>query len=149
MSETKKKDSNELLNILMILIGIVFIFTAVMSFLAWAGLVVPSWLADFATDPDLQAALTFFGTQGLIQGVLGFWAIVSGIGMFGEQEWAMGQGLVVLSIMAVTSVSPIIGWLTNLGSFDAGYWPNYVIIVAFILGVVGFFWLVFTRKRYD
>jgi hypothetical protein len=149
MSETKKKDSNELLNFLLIIIGIIFIFTAVMSFLAWAGVVVPAWLADFATNPDLEASLAFFGTQGLIQAVLGFWAIVSGIGMFGEQEWAMGQALVVLSIMAVTSISPIIGWLTVPTSFDIAYWPNYIIIVAFILGIVGFFWLLFTRKRYD
>ncbi|MFW9950211.1 MAG: hypothetical protein ACFFKA_08810 [Candidatus Thorarchaeota archaeon] len=151
MSEPKKKDSNELLNILLILVGIVFLFVAVMSFLAWAGLsgFVPAWLSDFATDPDLAAALTILGSQGLIQGVLGFWAIVSGIGMFREEEWAMGQALVVLSIMAVTSVSPIIGWIVNPSSFDVAYWVNYVIIVAFILGVVGFFWLLFTRKRYD
>ena len=146
MSEPKKKDSNELLNILLILIGIVFLFLAVMQFLAWAGIIVPAWISSLATQAE---ALTFFGTQGLISAVLGFWAIVSGIGMFGEEEWAMGQALVVLSIMAVTSVSPIIGWITTPASFDAGYWPNYVTIVAFILGVVGFFWLLFTRKRYD
>ncbi|TFG03004.1 MAG: hypothetical protein EU542_03575 [Promethearchaeota archaeon] len=150
MSEMEKtKDSNELLNILLILIGIVFLFVAVMQFLAWAGIVVPSWLAGFAGDPDLAAALTFFGSQGLISAILGFWAIVAGIGMFGEEEWAMGQGLVVLSIMAVTSISPIIGWIANPASFDVGYWPNYVTIVAFVLGVLGFIWLLFTRRRYD
>lgn len=149
MSEVKKKDSNELLNILLIVIGIVFLFVAVMQFLAWAGIVVPTWLSDFATDPDLASALTFFGAQGLISAILGFWAIVSGIGMFGEEEWAMGQGLVVLSIMAVTSISPIIGWISNPASFDVVYWPNYITIVAFVLGILGFFWLLFTRKRYD
>jgi hypothetical protein len=69
--------------------------------------------------------------------------------MFGEQEWAMGQALVVLSIMAMTSVSPIIGWIANPASFDAAYWPNYITIGAFVIGVLGFFWLLFTRKRYD
>ena len=149
MSETKKKDSNELLNILLILIGLVFLFKSVMDFLAWAGIVVPSWLSSFATDPNLAAALTFFGSQGLLSAVLGFWCIVGGLGMFREQEWALGISLVVLSIMAITSVSSIIGWISNPASFDAAYWPNYVIIVAFILGVLGFFWLLFTRKRYD
>jgi hypothetical protein len=147
MSEVKKKDSNELLNILLILIGIVFLFMAVMQFLAWAGIIVPAWISDLASEAE--ATLTFFGAQGLISAVLGFWAIISGIGMFGEEEWAMGQALVVLSIMAVTSISPIIGWITTPASFDVGYWPNYVTIVAFILGIVGFFWLLFTRKRYD
>ncbi|MHA1797284.1 MAG: hypothetical protein ACTSVY_02450 [Candidatus Helarchaeota archaeon] len=149
MSETKKKDSNELLNILLILIGLVFLFKSVMDFLAWAGIVVPGWLSSFASDPNLAAALTFFGSQGLLSAVLGFWCIVGGLGMFKEQEWALGISLVVLSIMAITSVSSIIGWISNPTSFDAAYWPNYVIIVAFILGVLGFFWLLFTRKRYD
>ncbi|MHA1195272.1 MAG: hypothetical protein ACTSRH_05825 [Promethearchaeota archaeon] len=149
MSETKKKDSNELLNILLILIGLIFLFKSVMDFLAWAGIVVPGWLSSFASDPNLAAALTFFGSQGLLSAVLGFWCIVGGLGMFREQEWALGISLVVLSIMAITSVSSIIGWISNPASFDAAYWPNYVIIVAFILGVLGFFWLLFTRKRYD
>jgi len=149
MSETKKKDSNELLNILLILIGLIFLFKSVMDFLAWAGIVVPGWLSSFASDPNLAAALTFFGSQGLLSAVLGFWCIVGGLGMFREQEWALGISLVVLSIMAITSVSSIIGWISNPASFDAAYWPNYIIIVAFILGVLGFFWLLFTRKRYD
>ena len=149
MSETKKKDSNELLNILLILIGLIFLFKSVMDFLAWAGIVVPGWLSNFASDPNLAAALTFFGSQGFLSAVLGFWCIVGGLGMFKEQEWALGISLVVLSIMAITSVSSIIGWISNPASFDAAYWPNYVIIVAFILGILGFFWLLFTRKRYD
>jgi hypothetical protein len=147
MSEpVKEKDSNELLNILLIIIGLIFIAQAVLQFLTWAGIIVPTWISDLATET--QATLTFFGAQGLISAILGFWAIVSGIGMFGEEEWAMGQGLVVLSIMAVTSIGPIIGWITTPASFDAAYWPNYITMVAFILGVVGFFWLLFTRRRY-
>ncbi len=149
MSEVKKKDSNELLNILLIIIGLVFLFVAAMQFLAWAGIVVPTWLSDFATDPDLASALTFFGAQGLISAILGFWAIIGGIGMFREEEYALGISLVVLSIMAVTSISPIIGWIANPASFDVAYWPNYITIVAFVLGILGFFWLLFTRKRYD
>ena len=144
---TKKKDSNELLNILLIIIGLLFIWQAIMQFLAWAGIIVPTWISDLGTD--IGATLTFFGAQGLISAIIGFWAIVAGIGMFGEEEWAMGQGLVVLSIMAVTSFSAILGWITAPSSFDAAYWPNYITIAAFVLGVLGFFWLLFTRKRYD
>jgi cytochrome c biogenesis protein CcdA len=142
----KKKDSNELLNILLIVIGIAFLFLAVMQFLAWAGIIVPAWITALAGEAG--PALSFFGSQGLISAILGFWAIVSGIGMFGEEEWAMGQALVVLSIMAMTSVSPIIGWILTPASFDVAYWPNYITIFAFVLGVLGFFWLLATRKRY-
>ena len=151
MSEKKekKKDSNELLNFLMIIMGLLFLFKGVMDFLAWAGIIVPSWLSDFATNPDLAAALTFFGSQGLISIALGFWCLVAGIGMFREEEYAMGIGLVVLSLMAITGVTSVIGWISNLASFDVGYWPNYVVLGAFIIGVLGFIWLLLTYKRYD
>ena len=152
MSEKKKemkKDSNELLNFLMILVGILFLFKGIMDVLAWAGIIVPSWLSDFSTDPDLAAALTFFGSQGLISIALGFWCLVAGIGMFREEEYALGIGLVVLSIMALSGVSSVIGWISNPVSFDLAYWPNYVILVSFIVGLVGFLWLLFTYKRYD
>ena len=145
MSETKKKDSNELLNILMIIIGALFIFKAVMEFLAWAGIYAPGWLTGIGFDE----ALSIFGGQGVISLLLGFWCLVSGIGMFREEEYAMGMGLVVLSIMAAVGIVAIIGWATAPGTFDLAYWPNYIIIAATIVGVLGFFWLIFTYKRYD
>ncbi|MFW9950216.1 MAG: hypothetical protein ACFFKA_08835, partial [Candidatus Thorarchaeota archaeon] len=68
--------------------------------------------------------------------------------MFREEEYAMGMGLVVLSIMAAAGITAIIGWITA-GAFDFTYWPNYITIVAAIVGVFGFLWLIFTYKRYD
>jgi hypothetical protein len=143
--ETKKKDSNELLNILMIIIGLLFVLKAVMEFLAWAGFYVPSWL----TGTGVDEALSIFGGQGVISLLLGFWCLVSGIGMFREEEYAMGMGLVVLSIMAAVGIMAIVGWISAPGSFDVKYWPNYVIIGATAVGVLGFIWLLFTYKRYD
>ena len=147
MSEVKttKKDSNELLNFLMIIIGALFIFKAVMEFLAWAGIYAPGWLIGMGFDE----ALSIFGGQGVISLLLGFWCLVSGIGMFREEEYAMGMGLVVLSIMAAVGIVAIIGWATAPSTFDLAYWPNYIIIGATIVGVLGFFWLLFTYKRYD
>ena len=153
MSEkkVKKKDSNELLNILMIVLGLLFLFKGVMDFLAWANIpgLVPSWLSDFTSSTDFEAALTLFGSQGLISIALGFWCLVAGIGMFREEEYAMGIGLVVLSLMALTGVTSVIGWFTNPASFDVAYWPNYIILGAFIIGILGFLWLLVTYKRYD
>ncbi|MFX1396278.1 MAG: hypothetical protein ACFFAS_04455 [Promethearchaeota archaeon] len=142
MSEIKEKDSNELLNFLLIIIGLLFIVKAIMDFLGWAGII------DLDIDPAVDQ-ISIFGTQALLSVVLGFWALVGGLGMIREQEWALGISLVVLSIMAVTNLSIIITWFGDPSPFDAGYWVNYLIILAFILGVVGFFWLVFTAKRYD
>lgn len=147
MNETKvkEKDSNELLNFLMIIIGLLFILKAIMEFLAWAGIYTPTWLSGGGVDE----ALSIFGGQGVISILLGFWCLVSGIGMFKEEEYAMGIGLVVLSIMAAVGITAIVGWISAPGTFDAVYWPNYIIIGATIVGVLGFFWLLFTYKRYS
>ena len=143
--EPKQKDSNELLNSLMIIIGLLFVFKAVMEFLAWADIYAPAWL----TGTGVDEALSIFGGQGVISLLLGFWCLVSGIGMFREEEYAMGMGLVVLSIMAAVGIMAIVGWISAPGTFDAAYWPNYIIIGATVVGVLGFFWLIFTYKRYD
>lgn len=147
MSEQKKeqkKDSNELLNLLLIIIGLLYVFQAVMQFLAWAGILVPTWLSDFSTDPDLAAALQLFGSQGLLSIVLGVFAVVAGIGMFKEEEYAMGMAFVVLAIMAVQGIASLLG-----GAFNATYWPSWFILVSAVVGVFGFLWLLFTYKRYD
>ncbi|MHA2008160.1 MAG: hypothetical protein ACXABO_13175 [Promethearchaeota archaeon] len=143
MSETKTKDSNELLNFLMIIIGALFILKAVTELLAWAGILLPSWLT--AGDE----ALSIFGGQGIISILLGFWCLVAGIGLFREEEYALGMGLVVLSIMAGVGIMAIVGWISAPASFDASYWPNYITIIAAIVGILGFLWLLFTYKRYD
>ncbi|MGB5913091.1 MAG: hypothetical protein WBH31_18010 [Promethearchaeia archaeon] len=141
MSE-KKKDSNELLNILMIIIGALFLLMGIINLLAWAGIS----LGIDLSDPAVVAALSILGPSGLVSAILGFWCIVAGIGMFGEEEWAMGQALVVLSIMAVQTLSIMLSWF---GTTWYSNWVNYIYLVAFFLGAVGFFWLLFTRKRYD
>lgn len=142
MSESKKKDSNELLNILMIIIGALFILVGIINILAWAGISVGFDLSN----PAIQAALTILGPSGIVSIVLGFWCLVSGIGMFREEEYAMGMGLVVLSVMAVQTLSIMLSWG---GTTWYTNWINYIILVAFIIGAIGFFWLVFTYKRYD
>jgi len=143
MSENKKKDSNELLNFLMIIIGILFILKAVTELLAWAGILIPIWL-----NPG-DEALSIFGGQGIISILLGFWCLVAGIGLFREEEYALGMGLVVLSIMAAVGITAVVGWISTPAAFDPAYWPNYITIVAAIVGVFGFLWLLFTYKRYD
>lgn len=142
---SKVKESSGILNILMIVIGLIFIFKSILELLAWAGIYVPPVFEAIITD---GSALSIFGSLGLISIALGFWCIVAGIGMFREAEWAMGQALVVLSIMVITGISPIISWIQNPASFDVEFWPNYITIIAFLVGLIGFIWLLFTRKRY-
>lgn len=137
--KTKQKDSNELLNWLLIIIGLLYVVQAIMQLLAWFGLpiAIPSWLTD-------AAAINLFGSQGLLTIVLGLFAIVAGIGMFKEEEYAMGMAFVVLAIMAVQGIASLLG-----GSFNATYWPSWVMLASTIIGVFGFIWLLFTYKRYS
>ena len=142
MSEIKKKDSNELLNILMIVIGVIFVLVGVINLLAYFGIS----LGLDLSNPAIQTVLTILGPSGLVSIVLGFWCLVSGIGMFREEEYAMGMGLVVLSVMAVQTLLIMLSWI---GTEWWTNWVNYIIMAAFVIGALGFFWLLFTYKRYN
>ena len=145
MSTSKVKSSSTILNILIIAVGVIFLFRAIMDFLALFG-IFPDVLADWATAVGGVAAL---GGQGLVSLVLAAWCIVSGIGMFKEAEWAMGQALVVLSIMIATGVAPLYNLITGVTSWSWTDTSGIINLIAFAVGVVGFIWLLITRRRYD
>ncbi|UCD01219.1 MAG: hypothetical protein JSV23_10100 [Promethearchaeota archaeon] len=139
MSTSKVKGSSGLFNILLIALGAVFIFKGILEFLPVIGILVPpGW------DPVIG-----IGGQWLLSIVLGIWCLISGIGLFKEAEWAMGQALVLLSLMVVITINAILSWIINPGIFDFAYWPNYIIILAFCMGVFGIIYLIITRKRFD
>jgi len=144
MSSSKVKSSSTILNLLIIAVGAIFLFRAIIDFLTLFG-IFPEILLEWSTAVGGVAAL---GGQGLVTLVLAFWCIVAGIAMFKEAEWAMGQALVVLSIMVATGVDDIYILITNFASYT---WDisGIINIVAFIVGVVGFIWLLVTRRRYD
>jgi len=146
MSSSKVKSSSAILNILIIAVGAIFLFRAIIDLLTLFGLILPEILADWNLAVGGVAAL---GGQGLVSLVLAFWCIVSGVFMFKEAEWAMGQALVVLSIMIATGVAPVIGLIVAPASFSWTDISGIINIVAFIVGVVGFIWLLVTRRRYD
>ena len=146
MSSSKVKSSSSILNILIIAVGGIFLFRAIIDFLTLAGLILPEMLADWNLAVGGVAAL---GGQGLVTLVLAIWCIVAGLGMFKEAEWAMGQALVVLSIMVATGVAPLIGLIIDPASFSWNDISGIINLVAFIVGVVGFVWLLITRRRYD
>jgi len=146
MSSSKVKSSSSILNILIIAVGVIFLFKAVVYFLTLAGLILPEILEDWETAVGGAAGL---GGEALVALVLAFWCIVCGVGMFKEAEWAMGIALVVLSIMVATGVIPVYNIILNLGSFDLTNISSIINLVAFIVGIVGFIWLLITRRRYD
>ena len=145
MSSSKVKSSSSILNILIIAVGVIFLFRAIIDFLTLGGLILPEILADWGSAVGGVAAL---GGQGLVSLVLAFWCIVAGFAMFKEAEWAMGQALVVLSLMVVVSIPTVISWIATPDIFDYKYWPNYIVILAFLMGVFGFIYLLITRKRF-
>jgi len=148
MGMSKVKGSSNLFNILMVALGLLFILKAVLEFAALMGIFVPRFLEAIIEDLEGAEALSLFGGQGLISLFLGLWCMISGIGMFREAEWAMGQALVVLSLMVVVSIPTVISWIATPDIFDYKYWPNYIVILAFLMGVFGFIYLLITRKRF-
>ncbi|MBN1698253.1 MAG: hypothetical protein JW881_12125 [Spirochaetales bacterium] len=150
---SSKKQSSLVLNIIMIVIGLVFFSKGVLEFLAWLKVFpLPDWLKTIAISldsRDMGNALSFLGTQGIISATLGFWAVIAGFLMFGEQESGWGMALVILSIMVVMSVSAVLTWILNPKTLDLAYWPNWITMVAIAIGLFGFIYLLATKKRYS
>lgn len=146
MSTSKVKSSSTILNLLIIAVGAIFLFRAIILILASFGVVFPDFIDALITSIAGFAAL---GSQGVVSLVLAFWCIISGIGLFKEAEWAMGQALVVLSVTVATTIDSIITLILNPASFDYTDISGWINLIAFIVGVVGFIWLVITRRRYD
>ncbi|MFX0030298.1 MAG: hypothetical protein ACFE8B_13890 [Candidatus Hermodarchaeota archaeon] len=137
MSESKVKGSSGLFNILLFVLGLVFIFKGILEFLPNIDVLPPEdW------DPALGTG------QWLLSVVLGIWCVIAGIGLFKAAEWAMGQSLILLSLMVVVTISQILSWVMHPEQLDWTYFPNYIILLAFFLGVFGIVWLLATRKRY-
>ncbi len=138
MSQSKVKGSSGVFNILLFALGLIFIFKGALEILEDM---------DILTNPGWVIAPGLSG-QWLLSVVMGIWCVISGVGMFKEAEWAMGQALVLLSLMVVITIGQIFTWIMNPGALNWTYWPNYIILIAFSLGAFGIIWLLATSKRY-
>lgn len=133
-------DSNELLNIflmilggLTILYGLFYYFPSTFAFL---GVVV--------TDPSM---VTFMGVLGTSNIILGAFAFLAGIGMFKEQEWAWGMALMVLVFIIANTLSTVIGFLIG----GVAWWlsiGNWFQLVSIVFAILGIPWLLATKARY-
>lgn len=152
VSEPKSKQSSAVLNILMILVGLFFLSKGMVELLIWLKIVpIPAWLDSIYSrlnTENLNSALSFLGTQGILTATLGFWSFIGGILLFKEQESGWGMAVVILSTIVIMGFASIINWIMNPSSFAVVYWPNWIIILTTVIGFFGFFYLLFTKKRY-
>ena len=142
MSEVKKqKQSSAILNIIVIILGAYFLFLAIIQTLSYVGISIalPSEVAAFAG--------LLGGGSMLVSYVLGFWAFIAGFGLFREEEWAMGIGLAILSLMAVVSLSYLLPLLTVPSWYAV--WTSWIYVIALVISVIGFLYLLITSRRYD
>ncbi|MEX2681120.1 MAG: hypothetical protein Q6373_005940 [Candidatus Sigynarchaeota archaeon] len=164
MAEKKEKkevkDSNELLNIFLIIVGGLFIFQGVLYYVAlyfaWdPSSTIPEWilvnLGGLGTGEGTQAFQSLLGDSALVRLVMGAWAFIAGVGMFQEQEWAWGQALVVLSMILVTTGGYVITQFVNGSALTAALWmswPWYISFISVVFAALGMLWLLGTKERY-
>ncbi|MFX1293739.1 MAG: hypothetical protein ACFFD2_02600 [Promethearchaeota archaeon] len=133
-------DSNELLNIFLIIIGGITVIYGLSYYF-------PSlftWLQDITTNPDFQ---TYFILLGSIYVIFGFSAIIAGIGMFQEQEWAWGMALLILAFIMINAIITLITTLAG-GSFSLYNISFWIQIVSVPFAAFGIPWLLATKERY-
>ncbi len=129
-------DSNELLNIFLIVLGGLTILYGI--FQQFPDLM--PWLSTLASDPAFQ---TFVGILGGMHIILGGFAFIAGIGMFKEQEWAWGMSLMVLAFIIANTIYSFISTPFNLGNI--GFWLQ---LISLAFAVIGIPWLLATKARY-
>jgi preprotein translocase subunit Sss1 len=130
-------DSNELLNIFLIILGGLAFFIGIMGYF-------PTIFAGITLPPDLIAWISVLGPTNFI---LGAFALLAGIGMFKEQEWAWGMALMVLVFIIANTIGFIINLITTL-AFD---WTSIIFwlqLVSVVFAVLGIPWLLATKARY-
>ncbi len=152
-AQKPKKESSAVLNIIMIIVGLLFFGKGILDLVSWLKLAaMPDWLVTLHTalgTKEAGAALSFFGTQGIVSTMLGLWSVIAGILLFKEQESGWGMAIVILSTIAANGLSAVIGSLGAKEPFDLLYWPNWVVILTTLAGILGFFFLLITKKRYS
>ena len=142
-----KKQSSTILNLLVIIIGVVFAFLGIVTILTGYGVGLPTWLVSvYATLGD-PAVLALLAAGAWTTAGIGIWAVVAGIFLFKEEEWAMGQTLVVLSLMALNSIPWVISeFLSGVVNWASVFLWVYLVIA--IVSVAGFIYLLITSRRY-
>jgi hypothetical protein len=144
----KPKQSSTILNLLIIIFGLFFAFVGILDILTGSfGLTLPGWLASTYASINDPAVLALLGNAGWTTTALGVWAVIAGVALFAEEEWALGQTLVILSLMAINSIPTVISlFMTSPIVWGSVYLWVYLVIA--IVSVVGFIYLLVTSKRY-
>jgi hypothetical protein len=142
---TVEKESNNIINIILLVLGALFVIQGILLVLSLFNIAVPQWIQDIVGASEEVAAL--LGGSGLVSIVLGVWCFIGAIGLFREQEWGWGQILVVTSIIIVNSIGTILGWINGV-PFDVAVITNWITIIGFAVAVVVFVYLLATKKRF-
>ncbi|NVM28791.1 MAG: hypothetical protein HWN65_08105 [Candidatus Helarchaeota archaeon] len=139
-------DSNELLNIFLIVLGCLTIVYGI-NYL-FPGLIPGFADIVLALGPE---ALSFISTLGTVMGwtllILGIFALLAGIGMFQEQEWAWGMALMVLTFIIANTLATVIGYFGGGVQWWTS-WGAWLQIVSLVFAVIGIPWLLATKARY-
>nr|MDO8112197.1 hypothetical protein [Candidatus Sigynarchaeota archaeon] len=148
------KDSNELLNIFLIIIGGIYIFQGIVYYVeiyfpGTFGFIPPAIASIIlGTGDGSEAFKNLMGDSALIRTVLGAFCFISGVGMFQEQEWAWGMAVVLLSVIIVTTGGAIITSIINWTNANLTSWAWWIQIISVAFAALGILWLLGTKERY-
>ncbi|MBD3188066.1 hypothetical protein GF325_14615, partial [Candidatus Bathyarchaeota archaeon] len=133
--KTEVKDSNELLNIFLIIIGAIYIFQGIVYYVELYKPGSFGWLPDIIYDSLIDGGAgvdtfkSMMGSSATMRTVLGGFCFISGVGMFKEQEWGWGMAIVLLSVILVTTTGDVINNFINWNNSLLTSWPFWIQII--------------------
>ncbi|MBN1413310.1 MAG: hypothetical protein JW969_20885 [Spirochaetales bacterium] len=148
-----KKESSFIVNLILIFFGLTALLKGIFDLLIWMKiLTIPEWMQSLYEYTASRSAGNIFhvlGIEEIVNTMLGFWALITGLSLFRHNRSSWGMALVILSTQAGISLYRVINWFSVPDSFDIMFWPNWIVMVSGLLALLGFFWLLLTRKSYS
>jgi hypothetical protein len=148
-----KKESSVIVNLILVVWGIFALGKGVLDLLVWMKTIAaPDFLQtlnSYLASKGSANVMNLIGIEPVINAVLGFWALIAGLRLFGRKRADWGIALVVLSLMTAAALTEVMRWFTVPNAFDLTFWPVWVVMVSGLFGFLGFCWLVLTGKSFD
>lgn len=110
-----------------------------------------NFISTYLIDQGYSDIAAMLPTTGVINFVIGFFAIIGGYGLIADQEWGWGISMLILVYTAAQAIIYAINTINNLAMnpslilASAVFW---IAIIAVVVAIVGIVYLGLTKEKY-
>jgi hypothetical protein len=110
-----------------------------------------NFITTYLIDQGYGDIAAMLPTTGVINFVIGVFAIIGGYGLIADQEWGWGISMFILVYTAAQAIIYMINTINNLGMNPSSILASavfWISIVATVVAIVGLVYLGLTKEKY-